>query len=650
MKKLYLIEISDVYANQIRLPYSTGVVWSYCTKDKNITDNYELSDWFYYRQNPNLIIDAIKNPDVIGFSCWVWNWQITNHVAKKIKEKYPNCLIVFGGEMVPRNHKEMLDKFYKEKPYVDVIVHGEGELTFKDILLENLKENKDFTKVKGCSVKLENNKTFTTETRERIADINSMPSPYLDGTFDDIVKSNTDYKFEAVVESVRGCPYRCTFCEIGDLYFQKIKSQELDKIYEELDWLGKNKVEFFYDANPNFGLLFKRDLDLSQHLVGVNSKYGYPKKGMFVWAKGKPTQVLPIAEVLKSGELNKGVTVAVQTLNKESLLAIKRSNITEKNLQESLNLYEDKNVPTYLDFVMGLPKETLDTFKQGVTDLMEFGSHNYMAIYVLTALPNTPFRDPEYIDEYGIKLVETKRPFYHNSFMKDQTPETETIVVGTDTMTYEDGEMAYMYRWLFTFGHFLGHTQFISRFLRNHYQITYYEFYEKLMNYSIRNKKTLLGTEFIETYDAMIRSVEGFDYWGRVVPKVSDVTWDSDEATALTIMDNLEEFYDEIKDFLHDSLSEYIERDEDGVEIIEDVIEYQKVRLFKFNTEYPRKVTLNYNVYEVAEKGEVLKNTTHDLVAIDEKVTDRFDYATRIWWGRREGSYKVKEIGIMNER
>ena len=74
MKRLYLIEISDVYANQIRLPYSTGVVWSYCTKDKNITDNYELSDWFYYRQDPNTIIDSIENPDVIGFSGWVWNF------------------------------------------------------------------------------------------------------------------------------------------------------------------------------------------------------------------------------------------------------------------------------------------------------------------------------------------------------------------------------------------------------------------------------------------------------------------------------------------------------------------------------------------------------------------------------------------------
>ena len=51
------------------------------------------------------------------------------------------------------------------------------------------------------------------------------------------------------------------------------------------------------------------------------------------------------------------------------------------------------------------------------------------------------------------------------------------------------------------------------------------------MNFIIRNKETILGKEFIETYDAMIRSVEGFDYWGRVVPSVSDVTWDSDETT-----------------------------------------------------------------------------------------------------------------------
>ena len=645
MKRLYLVEISDVYANQIRLPYSTGVVWSYCTKDKTIEDNYELVDWFYYRQKVDNIIDSIGNPEVIGFSCWVWNWQMTNYVAKAVKEKYPNCLIVFGGEMVPRNHKEMLEKFFKKKPYVDLIVHGEGELTFKDILLENLKENKDFTKVKGCSVKLKNNETFTTEPRERITDINLMPSPYLDGTFNRIVKSNIDYKFEAVVESVRGCPYRCTFCEIGDLYFQKIKSQELDKIYKELEWLGKNKVEFFYDANPNFGLLFDRDLDLSKYLVGVNKEYGYPKKGMFVWAKGKPTQVLPIAEVLKSGELNKGVTVAVQTLNQESLDAIKRSNITEKNLQESLKLYEDRNVPTYLDFVMGLPKESLDTFKRGVTDLMEFGSHNYMAIYILTALPNTPFRDPEYINEYGIQLVETKRPFYHNSFMKDQTPETETIVVGTDTMSYEDWKLAYMYRWLFTFGHFLGHTQFISRFFRNHYEISYYEFYEKLMNFIIRNKETILGKEFIETYDAMIRSVEGFDYWGRVVPSVSDVTWDSDETTTLIVMDKRDEFYQEMKDFLYDSFSDTLK---DDVDIIDNVINYQKLRLFEFNTEYPKEHIFNYNVFEVTEKGEKLKQKSHTLSVMDETITDRFNYATRIWWGRREGSYKVNEVEVMN--
>ena len=116
------------------------------------------------------------------------------------------------------------------------------------------------------------------------------------------------------------------------------------------------------------------------------------------------------------------------------------------------------------------------------------------------------------------------------------------------------------------------------------------------MNFIIRNKETILGKEFIETYDAMIRSVEGFDYWGRVVPSVSDVTWDSDEATTLIVLDKRNEFYQEMKDFLYESFSDILKDDAD---IIENVINYQKLRLFEFNTEYPKEHTFNYNVFEV---------------------------------------------------
>ena len=78
-----------------------------------------------------------------------------------------------------------------------------------------------------------------------------MPSPYLDGLFDKLTLSS-DETFEAPIESVRGCPYQCTFCEIGDLYFQKIAKQSKEKVYRELDWIAKNKINFVYNADSKF--------------------------------------------------------------------------------------------------------------------------------------------------------------------------------------------------------------------------------------------------------------------------------------------------------------------------------------------------------------------------------------------------------------
>ena len=71
--RLYLCEIGDIYDNQIRLPYSTGLVWSYCKTFKEITDNYELLDWLFWREEVNQMLSRIKNPDIVGFSHFVWN-------------------------------------------------------------------------------------------------------------------------------------------------------------------------------------------------------------------------------------------------------------------------------------------------------------------------------------------------------------------------------------------------------------------------------------------------------------------------------------------------------------------------------------------------------------------------------------------------
>ena len=93
------------YAVEIRkedtywLPYSVGCLWSYCSQFKYITDNFELKEFIFRREDPQDILDRLDNPTVCAFSCYIWNERYNLHVAKLIKEKYPDCIIEFGGPL-----------------------------------------------------------------------------------------------------------------------------------------------------------------------------------------------------------------------------------------------------------------------------------------------------------------------------------------------------------------------------------------------------------------------------------------------------------------------------------------------------------------------------------------------------------------------
>ena len=194
LKKLYLVEIDSTVRdnNQIKMPYSTGLIWSYCLQNKKIKDNYELSDWICYRDNIDNVFNKIKNPDIVGFSCFVWNWEYNKKLSKRIKEKYPNCLIVFGGKEPPEKTWLMNNiNWFETHQYIDIIVHGEGEFTFEEILLETLKDKPNYMEVAGCSL-ITNSGHLTTLARQRVEDLGEMPSPYLNGLFDRLYKKYKD--------------------------------------------------------------------------------------------------------------------------------------------------------------------------------------------------------------------------------------------------------------------------------------------------------------------------------------------------------------------------------------------------------------------------------------------------------------------------
>jgi radical SAM superfamily enzyme YgiQ (UPF0313 family) len=662
-KNIYLFEINDILSNQAKLPYSTGLIWSYCKTLPKIEENFKLDKMFWWRRETEEVLSKISSPSVVGFSCFVWNWNNNVELAKKIKEKYPECIIVFGGWQAPMSDRSQ--GFFKDHPYVDIIVHGEGELAFSDILLELLKSTPNWSNIKGCSIpyrmvgddKAETNvvqhglkiigkeinenpdplNTFVTEPRPRISELASMPSPYLDGLFDELISDpECVYDLEATIETTRGCPYACTFCEIGTKYYQKIKFHALDKIYAEIDWLSDNKVVFVYNADSNFGML-KDHLPIAKYLVKKKKETGYPQKHRCDWSKNQADKVVELAKVFYEAEMDKGITIALQSMNPNTLKAVKRKNVDGGKLKEFIKLYEGANLPSYIELILGLPEETKDSFISGICQVMELGQHNYIGIYPLTALPNTPFGDPKYLDQYGLKIVDTYPAFSHVDVGDDNDFEREHMVVSSNTMTLQDYKDCTLYRWMFMFAHYLGTTQFISRFVNKYLDVSFEYFYLELMKY-MESEEGFLHSQLENTKEALDGVLEARLPWGRVLPVVREnYAWDFEEATVIEIMKNKKEFYDDIRKFLaiHFNLPK---------KVVEEIIKYQNAAMLDPQETYPVAENIEFNIHEVIHNDEKLQKKSTSLSFDNKNYNgDFYEYGKEtLWWGRRVAAYKNK--------
>tara|TARA_X000000950_G_scaffold288997_1_gene408989 strand:+ start:1379 stop:3457 length:2079 start_codon:yes stop_codon:yes gene_type:complete len=666
-QNIYLFEIEDVLTNQAKLPYRTGLIWSYCLEHKEINKNFNLDGWYWYRDEKNTIENVFKqidNPKLAAFSCFVWNWNWNMQMAQMIKKKWPECIILIGGWQPPMADRS--SGFFKKHPFIDIISHGEGEITVKEILLEILKEkkNRDWSKIKGCSMPVRmlkdkenvslrsidhglkvvnerevNNpsqlETYTTDPRPRIDHLALMPSPYLNGLFDEIIK-DCKYDLEATIETTRGCPFGCTFCEIGTKYYQKIKTPTIEKVFREIDWLSKNKIIFVYNADSNFGML-PSHIDIARYLIDKKKQTGFPQKHRVDWAKIHGDRVIELAKMFYNAGMDKGITIALQSMNPKTLEAVRRKNMDDGKLSEFLKKYNEADLPSYMELILGLPEETLDTFIDGVCKIMDLGQHNYIGIYPLTALPNTPFGDPKYIEKYKLKIINTYPAFSHVDVSEQNNFEREKMVVSNRLMSEEDYKETTLWRWMFMFAHYLGYTQYVARFLNITQGIHFKDFYSEFMEFCKNPKNKFFNKELIETKESIDKVVGCKGPWGRVVPSVREnFAWDFEEATAINIVENQEIYLSELKDFV----SKYI-KDE---KLLNELIKYQDLTIVNPNRKYPINENFSFNFKEVINFSAKLKNLDNSIIIEAKNYENNlFEWGKEtLWWGRRVAANKAK--------
>jgi hypothetical protein len=402
----------------------------------------------------------------------VWNWEYNKTLAKQIKDLGIKCYIVFGGPQV--SNRPFDTNFFKCHPYVDSIILGEGEESFAS-LLKNYLENKT----------------------QRIYQVNRLneldiPSPYLTGVFDEIIINNPTATWNTVLETNRGCPFACTFCDWGSLTYTKIKKFPIDRIYAELEWLGKNQIDYLAFSDANFGIFKQRDYAIAEKLCEIKKNYGFPNQLNISFNKNSTKEAVDIVKLLSDSELSRGMTLSFQSLDDTVLNTIKRKNMDINNAKEIFHQLDTQSLTYYSELIIGLPDETLLSWKQGLFKLLSLGQHQCIDIFYSMLLENSEMNNPTYRQKHGLKFVELENFMHINFVHDDQIVEKTKITRATNTMSESELVDAFMFSWIIINLHSYGWAQIYARFL-NARGISYDQFYNVLSDWIINNKLGIIS-------------------------------------------------------------------------------------------------------------------------------------------------------------
>ena len=385
-------------------------------------------------------------PDVFAISLYVWNYRLAHEVAEWVKVTFPKCIIISGG---PHQYLKHDANWFKKHWYLDASLPGDcyGELTFKELL-----DNYDDGKVDWASI---------TDIRYPIgkSKISSMGKKSMPRS----ERKNYQYdwsaftaqldelkKFQAyqktnlpnsillgILETTRGCPYGCTYCDWGGGISTTVIQKSLPSVKLDIDALCEFDIKYLYLADANFGIFGDRDVEIIRYLVDEKNnksatfKVGY---GGFAKSENKLNYIKEILEIDIDNNLsnNKEIKISLQSLDQEVLDNIDRKNIDlEKQLEVFKPIAEKTRLPLYVEIIMGLPGMTLDKFSN---ELDIFGKHQLsIQWFEWILLPEAPAYSTDYRNKWGIKTT-----IKSNGWSYPDTHSNHEIVIETNSYSHFD--------------------------------------------------------------------------------------------------------------------------------------------------------------------------------------------------------------------
>lgn len=399
------------------LPLASGYMEAYCRRDPRLADAFAFEKISLSVKTPfEQVVSRVEQAaaDVYAFSCYVWNTGMVRRLVDHVLTTDPRRYVILGGPQV----MHQADQYLRPDRENVLICNGEGERTFAGFLGALLSPSVDFSSVKGLSFRRDG-ELITTEHERRIEDLSEIPSPFLDGVFE------THEHTWMVVETNRGCPFKCNYCFWGAATGARVHKYEDERLQREFEWISRSGCVYLFIADANWGIL-KRDVDLTRHIVDCQRRFGSPMWVMFCASKNNPERAAEISGILQEAGLIVTQSVALQTMSDEALKRVDRKNIKTSAYVQMQRTLNDQGIASYMEIIWPLPGETLASFEEGIGRLCTLGADCFI-VYPLLLMNNVELAKKR--QEYGLVTIH------------DPDPNSEAeLVVATEQVSLADYE------------------------------------------------------------------------------------------------------------------------------------------------------------------------------------------------------------------
>lgn len=350
---------------------------------ERFSDSIEIAEYAINQNTESILSDIyLKSPDLIAFSCYIWNIGIIRALVNNIPSILPNVPIWLGGPEASYNAEKMLT----ELPEVTGIMYGEGEAVFNELVSHYILNDIELKNISGLFFKQDSEIIFTGE--HALTNIDDLPFVYKDlSTFENKI---------IYYESSRGCPFRCSYCLSS--IDKTVRLRSTDKVLKELQFFLDNNVPQVKFIDRTFNCNKNHALAIWQYLLEHDN--GITNFHFEIAADLISEEELSIIEKMRPGLIQ--LEIGVQTTNPVTIKEIRRSMDLDKLRYVVNKIHSFNNTHQHLDLIAGLPFEDLSSFINSFNDVYSM-KPDQLQLGFLKVLQGSYMH--EMINEYELKFL-----------------------------------------------------------------------------------------------------------------------------------------------------------------------------------------------------------------------------------------------------